>query len=102
MITKDEIILIYRNREKSLFEWIESKPETKSTSQLKKDLKKWQKEILDAQKFAKDNDPHFPSNDLGTTYTFMNISSAVFANYVVAMHYIKKLEKELKKKCKKN
>lgn len=99
MITKKEIIQIYDDREKRLVKWVESKPEKKTTLQLKKDLKKWQQEITQAQQFAKDNDPHFPPNDLGTTYTFMNTSSAVFANYVIAMHYIKKLEKELKKSC---
>ena len=101
MITKDEIIQIYDDREKRLVEWVESKPEKKTRLQLKKDLKKWQKEITQAQQFAKDNDPHFPPNNLGTTYTFMNVSSAIFANYVVAKHYIKKLEKESKKSCKK-
>ncbi len=96
MITKDDIVKIYDDREKRLVEWVDSKPEKKTILQLKKDLKKWQKEINDAQQFAKDNDPHFPPNDLGTAYTFMNVSSAVFASYVIAMHYIKKLEKELK------
>ena len=102
MITREDIVQIYDDRTKRLEKWIESKPENKTILQLKKDLKIWQKEILDAQKFAKDNDPHFPPNDLGTAYTFMNVSSAVFASYVIAMHYIKKLEKELKKSCKKN
>ncbi len=101
MITREEIIQIYEDREKRLVKWLESKPEKKTILQLKKDLKKWQKEIPDAHKFAKDNDPHFPPNDLGTTYTFMNISSAIFANYVIAMCYIKKLENELKTHTKK-
>ncbi len=102
MITREDIVKIYDDREKRLVEWIESKPEKKTIPQLKKDLKKWQKEISEAQQFAKDNDPHFPPNNLGTTYTFMNISSTIFASYVVAMHYISKLEKESKSGAKKD
>jgi hypothetical protein len=96
MITREDIIQIYQNRDERLFEWIKDKPEKKTISQLKKDLKKWQKEIFDAQKFAKENDPLFPKDSIGTAYTFMNISSAIFANYVIATQYILKLENKLK------
>ena len=101
MITKEEIVQIYKNRDKRLFDWATNKPEKKTILQLKKDLKNWHQEILDAQKLANENDPYFPPNDLGTTYTMMNISNAIFANYVVAIQYIKKLENELKKKTSK-
>lgn len=101
MITKDEIIGIYEDREKRLEKWLEGKPEEKTILQLKKDLKSWQNEITDAQKLAHDNDPLFAPNDLGSSYTFMNIFSAIFSNYVIALCYIKKLEKELKSKTRK-
>ncbi len=64
-------------------------------------MKKWQNEIFDAQKLAKDNDPLFPKDNLGTAYTFMNVSNAIYSNYVISLHYIKKLEKELKSKTSK-
>ena len=106
MITREDIIEIYQNREERLLEWIKNNPEKKTVSQLKKDLKLWQKEIFDSQKLANKNDPYFPKESLGTAYTFMNTSSAIYGNYVITLYYIKKLEKELKKlqpkKTKKN
>jgi len=97
MITREDIIEIYHNREIRLNDWIKNNPEKKTITQLKKDLKIWQKEISDSNKFAKENDPYFPKESLLTAYTFMNVSGAIHANYVVALYYIKKLEKELKK-----
>ncbi len=96
MITREDIIPIIRQRETRLEKWLEVKPEKKTILQFKKDMKKWGKEISDAQNFAKEHDSDFPKESLGTAYTFMNISSAIFANYVVAVNYIKKLEIELK------
>jgi len=101
MITREEIIQIYQSRDKQLFDWIDDKPEKKTITALKKDMKVWQKEITNAQKLANDNDPHFPKDSFGTIYTSMNMSSAIFANYVIAVHYIKKLENKLKQKTKK-
>jgi hypothetical protein len=101
MITREDIIQIYENRDKRLFDWVESKPEKKTITALKKDMKIWHKEISDAQKLAKENDPLFPKDGLESIYTSMNISSAIFANYVVRVHYIKKLENELKLETKK-
>ena len=101
MITREDIIQIYQNRQKRLVDWLEDKSEKKTIPQLKKDLKKWQKEIFDAHKLAKENDPSFPKDSLGTAYTSINIANAVFANYVVAILYIKKLEKILKLKTSK-
>jgi len=101
MITREEIIQIYQNRDKRLWNWIKDKPEKKTISQLKKDVKKWQNEIFDSQKLAKENDPLFPKDSLGTVYTFMNSSSAIFANYIIAIQYIKKLENKLKSKQRK-
>jgi hypothetical protein len=101
MITREDIIEIYQNRENRLDDWIGNNPEKKTVSVLKKDLKLWQNEISDSHKFAKDNDPYFPKESLLTCYTFMNTSSAIYANYVVALYYIKKLETTLKQKTKK-
>ena len=95
MITKEEIIQIYQNREKRLHDWLENNPEKKTILQLKKDTIKWQKEIFDAQKLAKENDPYFPKNSLGNAYTFINSSNAIYANYVIVIYYIEKLEVEL-------
>lgn len=97
MITREDIIQIYQNREERLEEWMENNPEKMTVTQLKKDLKLWQKEIFASQKLAKENDPYFPTESLGTAYSFMNTSSAIYANYVVGLYYIKKLEGELKK-----
>ena len=97
MITREDIIEIYQNRENRLDEWIKNNPEKKSISALKKDLKLWQKEISESHKFAKENDPYFPKESLLTAYTFMNTYGAIYANYVISLYYIKKLEKELKK-----
>ncbi len=97
MITREDIIQIIRQRETRFEKWLEEKPEKKTILQFKKDMKKWGKEISDAQNFAKEHDLNFPKESLGTAYTFMNTSSAIFVNYVVATQYIKKLEVELKK-----
>ena len=102
MITMEDIIEIYQNRENRLDDWLEEKSEKKTILQFKKDMKKWGKEISDAQNFAKEHDPNFPKDSLGTAYTFMNTSSAIYANYVVATQYIKKLEITLKKIHSKN
>jgi len=102
MITREEIIQILRQREVRLEKWLEEEPEKKSNSKLKQDFKKWRKEITDAQKLAKENDPLFAQDSLNSSYTFMNMFGAIFANYVVALHYIKKLEKGLKKSRTKN
>ena len=96
MITKEEIVLILRQREARLEKWLEEKPEKKPILKLKHDLKEWSKEIDDAQKLSQENDPLFPKDSLATSYTFMNLFGSIFANYVVAMEYINKLEKELK------
>jgi hypothetical protein len=101
MITREDIIQVYQNREERLLEWMENNPEKKSITQLKKDLRLWDKEISESQKLAKENDPYFTTESLGTAYTFMNTASAIYANYVVGLYYIKKLEKELKQKSKK-
>ena len=101
MITRDEIIQIYKDRQKRLQDWLEDKPEKKTIPQFKKDMKTWQQEIYNAHKLAKENDPYFPKDSLGSAYTSMNISNAFFSNYVVAVQYIKKLENELKSRTSK-
>ena len=101
MITRDDIIQVYQNREERLVKWMKNNPEKKTVTQLKKDLKLWQKEIFDSQELAKENDPYFTTESLGTAYTFMNTASAIYANYVVGLYYIKKLENKLKQKTKK-
>ena len=101
MITRNEIIQIYHNREERLLDWMKNNPEKKTSAQLKKDLNLWQKEIYNAEKLAKENDPHFPKESLLTAYTFMNISGAIHANYIISLYYIKKLETKLKQKTKK-
>jgi hypothetical protein len=101
MITREDIIQIYQNREERLLDWIKNNPEKKTIVQFKKDLKLWKKEISDSHKLAKENDPHFPKKSLLTAYTFMNISGAIHANYVISLYYIKKLETKLKQKTKK-
>ena len=79
----------------------EKQSRKKNTIQLKKDLRLWDKEISKSQKLAKENDPYFTTESLGTAYTFMNTASAIYANYVVGLYYIKKLEIKLKQKTKK-
>jgi hypothetical protein len=101
MITIEDITQIYQNREERLEEWMKNNPEKKTTIQLKKDLKLWGEEIFDSQKLAKENDPYFTTESLGTAYTFMNTASAIYANYVVGLYYIKKLESKLKQKTSK-
>lgn len=101
MITREEIIAILRQREIRLEKWIEDKPDEKSLSRLKRDFKQWSKEIEDARELSKVNDPLFPKDSLDGSYTFMNMFGATFASYVVGLHYIKKLENELKRKTKK-
>jgi hypothetical protein len=100
MITREDIVEIYQNRENRLDDWVKNNPEKKTVTALKNDMKIWYKEISDAQKLAKENDPLFPKDSLGSIYTSMNISSAIFANHVVAVYYIKKLETTLKLKSK--
>ncbi|MCV0430719.1 hypothetical protein [Nitrosopumilus sp.] len=97
MITREEIIQILRQREARLKKWLDEKPNKKSVLQLKQDFKKWSKDIDDSRRLAQENDPLFPKDSLNSSYTFMNMFGATFANYVVAIHYIKKLEEELKK-----
>jgi hypothetical protein len=77
MITREDIVEIYENRENRLDDWVKNNPEKKTVVQLKKDLKLWQKEISISHKFAKDNDPYFPKESLLTCYTFMNTYSAI-------------------------
>ena len=101
MITREEIILILRQREARLEKWLDEKPDKKSVLQLKRDFKKWSKDIDDSRELSKVNDPLFPKNSLNSSYTFMNMFGATFATYVVALHYIKKLENELKCKTRK-
>ena len=45
MITREEILLILRARETRLEKWLEDKPDKKSALQLKRDFKKWSKDI---------------------------------------------------------
>ena len=98
MITREEIIQILRQREARLEKWLDEKPDKKSVLQLKRDFKKWSKDIDDSRELSKVNDPLFPKDSLNSSYTFMNMFGATFASYVVGLHYIKKLESELKKK----
>ena len=102
MITKEEIIEIIHEREDRLQEWLKNEPEKLSKRTLKNELKKWNREILVAEKLEHDNDPLFPEYSLGTVYTFMNVSSVFKVNFVIALFYIKKLESELSKKIKRS
>lgn len=97
MITREEIIEIYEDRQKQLDIWLDDKPKKKSISNLKNDLKKWQIEIFESQKLADENNHLFSKNSLNSCYTYMNTSDAIYSNYIIALFYIKKLEIELKK-----
>ena len=57
MITKEEIVEIIHKRDDRLLEWLKNKPKKHSLKKLKQELKKWSKEIEDAQKLAEENNP---------------------------------------------
>jgi len=96
MITKEEIIEIIHKRDDRLEEWLKNNPEKLHLKTLKREFKKWSKQIENAQKLSEENDPLFPEQSLGTVYTFMNVSIAIRASYVIALVYIKKLEKKIR------
>ncbi len=97
MITKEEILEIIHKRNDRIETWLKNDPEKLSLNSLKQELKKWIKEIFEAQKLAKENAPLFPEQSLDTVYTYMNSCTAIQANFAIALVYIKKLENALSK-----
>ena len=101
MITIEEIVQRDQNRHKRLQKWLDEKPETKSVSRLRKDLKNWETEISEAELLDKKYNSQFSNTDIRPMYLFLNLATAIFDHRTVALHYIKKLEKELKLKTRK-
>jgi len=92
-VTKEDILKIIEERETNIEDWINNNPLKLSISKLRAALTESRKEIIDARKFTKDNDPTFPKKELLCVYTLMNEYSAYRFYYITSYLYITKLEK---------
>ncbi len=100
-VSKEEILQIIEKRETKIEDWLENNPQKLPILKLKRVVQEWQKEVIDARKFSKENDPTFPKEEFLCVYTMMNEYSAYRSYYIASQFNIKKLENHRKTQARK-